>query len=65
MPAANREYWEAKLTRNVKRFRQQRRKLAAAGWRVVVVWECQTGSNLVDLLSALGFAAMDQTRRPR
>jgi DNA mismatch endonuclease (patch repair protein) len=41
MPAQNRGYWEAKLARNVARFRKQRRALRHMGWRVIVVWECQ------------------------
>ena len=41
MPAQNRAYWKAKLTRNVTRFKKQRRILQRLGWRVIVIWECQ------------------------
>jgi DNA mismatch endonuclease (patch repair protein) len=38
-PSANSDYWRAKLDRNVARDRRNDRELAAAGWRVVRVWE--------------------------
>jgi DNA mismatch endonuclease (patch repair protein) len=41
-PSSNTEYWLAKLDSNVRRDRQNRRKLRALGWKVLVVWECQT-----------------------
>jgi DNA mismatch endonuclease (patch repair protein) len=40
-PKANRDYWVAKVGRNVARDRESRAKLEAAGWRVEVVWECE------------------------
>jgi DNA mismatch endonuclease (patch repair protein) len=42
MPAARREFWTAKLSRNVVRDAENRRGLRRAGWRVLVIWECQT-----------------------
>lgn len=41
IPKTRREYWEAKLARNVERDRRHRRKLRRDGWEVLVVWECQ------------------------
>ena len=41
-PATRRGFWEAKFARNVARDRRDRRRLRAAGWGVMVVWECQT-----------------------
>jgi len=38
-PAANREWWAAKLARNVERDRDTDRHLQQAGWVVVRVWE--------------------------
>ncbi len=43
LPASNREYWEAKIGRNVERDRRTRRLLREQGWRVMVVWECKLG----------------------
>jgi DNA mismatch endonuclease (patch repair protein) len=40
-PQANAEFWAAKLSRNVERDREQLLKLEEAGWRALVVWECQ------------------------
>ena len=40
MPASNRAFWEAKLTRNAARDREVTRTLRKAGWRVIRVWEC-------------------------
>jgi DNA mismatch endonuclease, patch repair protein len=39
MPRANREWWAAKLERNVERDRDTDARLAAAGWLVVRIWE--------------------------
>jgi DNA mismatch endonuclease, patch repair protein len=41
-PATNRDYWDAKLDRNVTRDRTRLRELRRGGWRCIVVWECQT-----------------------
>ena len=40
MPAGNRAFWIAKLTRNAARDREVTRTLRRAGWRVLRVWEC-------------------------
>lgn len=41
MPKSNVEFWTAKLTRNRERDRVQHEQLRQAGWRVIVVWECE------------------------
>lgn len=41
-PKTNRGYWLPKLKRNVERDRCAIRALRRDGWRVLVVWECQT-----------------------
>ena len=40
-PKANADYWTAKIGRNVERDARVQAELAAAGWRPVVVWECE------------------------
>ncbi len=40
LPATNADYWRAKIARNVARDAAARAALEAAGWRVLVVWEC-------------------------
>ncbi|MBW3092888.1 DNA mismatch endonuclease Vsr [Bifidobacterium sp. 82T10] len=41
MPKSNVEFWSAKLARNHDRDIRQHAELRAAGWRVIVVWECE------------------------
>ena len=41
IPNTNREYWVAKLERNLQRDRRNVSLLEAQGWQVSVVWECQ------------------------
>lgn len=41
-PATRPDFWRAKFARNVERDRRAVRALRRDGWRVLVVWECQT-----------------------
>ena len=41
-PTRNRDFWVAKLTRNVERDSQAIAALEDAGYAVLVVWECET-----------------------
>lgn len=41
-PATHRDYWDAKLRRNRLRDAENLAKLEAMGWRVLIVWECET-----------------------
>lgn len=40
IPSTRTDFWKAKLEGNAKRDQQAERELLAAGWRVLVVWEC-------------------------
>lgn len=40
-PRSNTGYWAEKLRRNVERDTAQAAALAAMGWRVLAIWECQ------------------------
>jgi DNA mismatch endonuclease, patch repair protein len=42
-PASNRAFWLAKFAQNRKRDRRVQAELQARGWRVLVIWQCQTG----------------------
>jgi DNA mismatch endonuclease (patch repair protein) len=42
IPKTNMEYWVPKLERNRARDKAHREMLEAEGWRVLVVWECET-----------------------
>ncbi len=64
MPASNRAFWQAKLARNMARDREVTRRLRAAGWRVVRVWECALSparavATMARISRALGGAEMD------
>ena len=41
-PKTNAEYWNSKFRRNMERDRESRRKLEQDGWKVLVIWECET-----------------------
>lgn len=41
-PKTNEDYWNRKLDRNIQRDQENYRKLKEAGWRVIIVWECET-----------------------
>lgn len=41
-PSARQDFWQAKFQRNVDRDRRNEAELRAAGWQVLVVWECDT-----------------------
>lgn len=41
-PASNADFWSQKLSKNVQRDLREIRALRQAGWRVLIVWECQT-----------------------
>lgn len=40
-PKTRREFWQRKFDGNVRRDRRAKEELEAAGWRVIIVWECQ------------------------
>lgn len=41
MPKANADYWRGKIARNRARDAAHRERLAAHGWRALVIWECE------------------------
>lgn len=43
-PKSNVDFWRAKLNRNAERDGRYEEALRAAGWNVVVIWECETRS---------------------
>ncbi len=42
VPKTRTEWWLEKLNKNVERDRKKRIELEKAGWKVIVVWECET-----------------------
>lgn len=41
-PKSRPDYWLPKLAQNVKRDRTKMEQLESLGWRVLVVWQCET-----------------------
>jgi len=41
-PSTNRAFWDVKLDRNTERDKRFQRALRGKGWKVLVVWECET-----------------------
>ena len=41
-PSTNVEFWDRKLSGNIKRDQRLKRKLERDGWRVLIVWSCET-----------------------
>ena len=41
VPKQNRDYWVGKVAKNVARDARSREALAALGWRVETIWECE------------------------
>lgn len=58
MPRTNTSFWTPKLERNKERDLSTQKELQAAGWRVLVIWECELkratrGAALYKLTSAI------------
>src|SRR5262245_59328222 len=52
MPKENAHYWEPKLKGNVERDFRNKQRLEELGWKVFIVWECET-SDLEALSEAI------------
>lgn len=64
-PKSNTEFWQAKFDRNVERDERNARELEASGWRVIIAWECELGSQQRVAAAAASIAeAIGHPRRP-
>ena len=52
LPKSRLDFWETKLQANRDRDMRNEEKLRAAGWKILVVWECETGNN-ADLMNKI------------
>lgn len=50
-PVTNRVFWDEKLSRNIERDRRNVVALEEAGWKSLIIWECETADR--DLLEQL------------
>lgn len=46
MPKHNEAFWQAKFERNVARDSEKKAALFAAGWKVLVIWECELAADV-------------------
>lgn len=46
-PQSNVAFWEKKLSGNIERDKRIRRALSQAGWRSLVIWECQVKDEML------------------
>ncbi len=44
LPKSRQDYWIPKLARNVERDKRNTLSLRRRGWRVMKIWECETGN---------------------
>lgn len=51
-PTTRRDFWQAKFDANIMRDKNNAAKLERQGWRVHVIWECET-KDTVDLINKL------------
>ena len=47
-PSSNKDYWRKKITRNVERDQGNYSKLKEAGWKVLIIWECELKKNVAE-----------------
>ncbi|QEM12218.1 very short patch repair endonuclease [Mucilaginibacter rubeus] len=50
-PKSNLEYWSPKFAANVARDSAHQKSLEAAGWNVIIIWECKLKTNLSSVIS--------------
>ena len=65
MPATNVEYWRRKIGRNVERHARNLEALAADGWMVLTLWECELKDENSLLGRLEGFLGAPQAAAPR
>ncbi len=63
-PTTRPEFWRAKITRNRAVDREATKRLHAAGWRVLTVWECALRGRTDEQRQAVYDAAADWVRGP-
>ena len=56
MPEARAEFWNAKRDSTVQRDARNLERLQSLGWRVLVIWECETKSDDAHLMSIINEA---------
>ena len=52
IPATRKKFWQQKFDGTIKRDKKNKRELKKLGWKILVIWECQT-RNLQKLTKTL------------
>ncbi|MGV3576325.1 MAG: very short patch repair endonuclease [Devosia sp.] len=69
LPKTNTEFWRQKIDRNVERDHEAIVKLKKLGWRVLIVWECETRqlppNNLIDKIMSWIAGALEEGEIPQ
>lgn len=71
LPSTRRDFWAAKIARNQQRDQAIQEELAAAGWSVLVLWQCELSderlltSRLTQFLGPPKLSKEEPTRPPR
>ena len=60
-PTRNGELWQAKFARNLARDARALEQLRVAGYRVIVVWECETKRGEAEILARLSREFAEET----
>ncbi len=62
LPKSRLDYWKPKLDENMRRDRMKQEQLRSLGWKVLVVWQCETGD--IDALAARLQYFVDESENP-
>jgi DNA mismatch endonuclease (patch repair protein) len=63
LPKSRGEWWAEKLVSNVARDHANQEALEAAGWRVLIVWECEVRYDIAGISLAISHF-LGPSRRP-
>jgi DNA mismatch endonuclease (patch repair protein) len=63
LPATKHAFWSRKLSGNVRRDKKIARQLRAAGWKVLILWECQLSDGEALRMKLSAFLGLQDTAR--
>ena len=61
LPKSNAEFWKRKIEGNIARDKRNARRIRAMGWKILVVWQCQTKNEAVLTARLQGFLGRDSS----
>ena len=50
IPKSNTDFWIDKLNRNVEKDQKNRQQLEDAGWKVIIIWECEIEKDINEVI---------------